>query len=953
MSSIFKLAFAFLREHSGRAVLTSLATILSAALVVCCAGGYDALLRTFDMFSKNALGQYPLSVAPIDTRNDACVPEEAISALRGDPAVSAVVPMWVQRVDVRAKDEPGQPKADASKRPSSGRPLRQARETPYGDGPSVGPRGSRRGFHPPWYVLLGTRSKDAPFKMLEGRWITDAKSNGSELEAVLSTGAAEHLRVKTGGKVQAGSGERTLDLTVVGIVDAPSIAGTRGPGTESTVLTPAMGEVFVSTGLAERITGESARATLAAVSVKPDTDITPFRFGWAHKLSRFSTPVQFQEAHDIEEALDESEAAEQVRRLAFGATAISFLLALLVIFSTLNMGVSERSRQFAVLRAVALTRSGVGLLIVLESLLFATIGFLGGLACGKLMLLVLGRMFARLLHHGTALGFYSVVLAAVTVYGGALLASVVPAWRAMRVRPVDAMAPRAGVAEASHRLTLVVALVGLLLISVNPLLTFVFPPTAESGIGSTVGIGFPCMVVGIILVAPVVVRFVDRLIGPLLARLLGIEPKLLSGQITCNLWRTVAAAVSLTVGLGLTIGVQVWGYTMRDAFVPGAWAPDAMIAFQPNGIAPEKAELVAKLPGIDPERCLPMVTEQPRLLKDLTDSGERATVIRQDNVIMLGLDPRRALGGDRPLLDMEWVAGSAEEAVCMMEEGRACVVPDHFLRETGLAVGDEFGLVPPKNPKHPVRYKVAGAVRLMGWHWQTKHTGLRKRTYRTAAMVFADYPSVAADFGLTRASHIWLSYAEGGADPEKLAEDVRGIYSGILGTEVTDAPNAEGKPYVSVITIANIRRMIIGIASRALWMLQLILVVAGIACIGVLNMLLASVQARRWDMGVLRSLGFTRGALVRAIIAEGMLIGIVALFLSLGFGVMGGWCGAGLAQYFSFFGGMHPPLAIPVFPLLFSLVVVLLLCALAAVWPAVQIGRTRPLTLLQQGRGAF
>ncbi|HPC20395.1 MAG TPA: ABC transporter permease, partial [Kiritimatiellia bacterium] len=108
-----------------------------------------------------------------------------------------------------------------------------------------------------------------------------------------------------------------------------------------------------------------------------------------------------------------------------------------------------------------------------------------------------------------------------------------------------------------------------------------------------------------------------------------------------------------------------------------------------------------------------------------------------------------------------------------------------------------------------------------------------------------------------------------------------------------------------------------------------------------------------WDIGVLRAIGFTRWAIVRAVIAEGLLIGLVACLLSLGFGILAGWCGAGLSQYVSFFAGLHLELILEWRPILAGLGAALLLCALAAVGPALSIARTEPLTLLQQGRGSF
>jgi putative ABC transport system permease protein len=136
-------------------------------------------------------------------------------------------------------------------------------------------------------------------------------------------------------------------------------------------------------------------------------------------------------------------------------------------------------------------------------------------------------------------------------------------------------------------------------------------------------------------------------------------------------------------------------------------------------------------------------------------------------------------------------------------------------------------------------------------------------------------------------------------------------------------------------------------------MCELPLITLLVTSLGVVNTIVASVRARRWEMGVLRSLGVTRGAIARMIIAEGLLIGVVACLLSLGFGVMAGWCGTGMSQYISFFGGLTTPLYIPWFKLAFGFTLALVLCLAAALWPAIATGRAAPLKLLQEGRAAM
>jgi putative ABC transport system permease protein len=104
---------------------------------------------------------------------------------------------------------------------------------------------------------------------------------------------------------------------------------------------------------------------------------------------------------------------------------------------------------------------------------------------------------------------------------------------------------------------------------------------------------------------------------------------------------------------------------------------------------------------------------------------------------------------------------------------------------------------------------------------------------------------------------------------------------------------------------------------------------------------------------VLRSQGITRSGLVRMILAEGIMIGLITCILSLAFGVFSGWCGTTISQHVSFFGGLAPPLVVPWAQLSVGFGMAMGLCLLAALWPAISTGRTEPLRLLQAGRAAL
>lgn len=921
------LTAAWVREQPLRIVLTSLATAAAAAMVIWVVSGYDAMLGTFDKYSDLALGRYPLSVAPIQhfsqqapgaipSHAEKHMPSEVLAELEADPAVAAADAMWA----LREKVVPVIPEGGE---PIPWRRLPDAR-------------------------LLATDSPAPPFDLAEGRWIDPAKPDS--LEAAISVETARGMNLGIGGQISIGSGERARKLTVVGLVATPAVEGWSANVARSQLLTPSIGGVFIPSTLAEQLTGKRREISFIGVSLREGADLTKFRYAWGPKLASLSTPGQFQEAHDIEEALDESASADNVRMQARMATVVSMLAALFIIFSTLNMSVGERVRQLAILRAVALTRTQVGLMVILEGLLLGTLGFIAGCAVGKILMDLAVRSVPELLEDGAVVGRNSILLAAVCSYGGAFLASLWPAVRAMRVRPVDAMVPPPSLNRVGIGWKPVAA--GLLLIAIYPVLSHGLDHHDDRPFASFMLVGLACLSTGFLLLGPAIVQLMDRFGGPLVARVLAIPRELLASRLSGNPGRTIATAFAMTVGLGLYTGIQVWGHTMLSGFLPGPWAPDALIGFRPGGIPLKDAAKVAEFPGVI--RSLPVIVEQPRLKEDLTHSAGRATVVRQDNVVIVGIDPMQAFAGDHPLISFEWVAGSRDEAVRLMTSTRACIVPDHFLREASLKVGDSFELVPPERPEVPVRYIIAGAVKMPGWHWQTKPTGMRTRTHRSAALVFAGLDQVAEDFRFQSASHVWIDYDATRTDADRLAAQARTLYASSFGKEVQLGEARNEDPYVQVHTIASIRTLVHGHATAWLWVLsRLPMVVLAITLVGMLNALLASVRSSRWETGILRAVGITRGTIVRLVIAEGILIGLVACVVSLAFGILAGWCGAGISRHISFFGGMTQELVIPWAPVLGGIASVLVLSSLAAAWPAFALGKTKPLDLLQQGRGSF
>ncbi len=122
-----------------------------------------------------------------------------------------------------------------------------------------------------------------------------------------------------------------------------------------------------------------------------------------------------------------------------------------------------------------------------------------------------------------------------------------------------------------------------------------------------------------------------------------------------------------------------------------------------------------------------------------------------------------------------------------------------------------------------------------------------------------------------------------------------------------------------------------------------------VASLGVTNTIMASIRTRRWQFGILRSIGVTRGQLLRLVLAEAFLIGLVGVALGLAAGAVMAVDAKALSRLTT---GYAPPTAVPWGVIGIGVGIVMAISLLASLWPAITVARTEPLSLLQAGRAA-
>ncbi|TWT43555.1 FtsX-like permease family protein [Thalassoglobus neptunius] len=971
-SLIAKIVFSQMWHHPGRPFVTIFGVIASTCAVVWVVSSYDALVSQFDENAQKYLGRYDALIVPVGPPSASnIVSEQILDELQNDVGVLEVNPVSQSRVTVTRVAEPTD-----EKQPETTLGLLVGSRPPVHGAPPVDP------------LLVGTPATSPPYELIRGEWLDETSDAPA---AVLGVRTARNLNISVGDRILVTSLANQIELPVIGLIDQASespslkLQGSRPPTKNShekslksaadeheqasqpdTLSEPpssapkqaelslpsayvqgvATHAIYVRPTTAEQITGFEARPTVLQISLRDTVTPEEFQKAWGPKFAAVHPPLQFVDFSKVREGMTTSRSVSSQRSQAWAATGMASLAPVFVILSTLSMGVTERNREFAMLRAIGLTRLRVGGIIAFESLLLAGLGWAGGLLTGAMLISLGNQIMPGLFNSGVGLGWTTIMLSLITVLAGALGAAILPVFRVMRIAPIEAMSEQAP--SPSRGRWIAFAVIGLGLACLAPVIVFLLPIAPAWRVLSYSVIAYPALLLGMVFLTPTIIRICERWFSPVLSTLFQLDSRLLDTQLSSNMWRTVGATLALTVGLGLYTSTQVWGYSMLQPFLPGGWMPDILVAFHPVGVDDDSFQQIENIDGVKSDEVLPVSIEQPRFR---WPDGNEPDALKYDNAVLFGVDPRRAIGGSDPLFQFHFVDGDRESAARELEEGGACLVSEDFRMLTGIGLGDQLSFQPPNLPEATVNYRIAGVISLPGWHWITKFSGVRRHHVRTAAMIFANRDDVKTDFHLPQSEFFWLN-KEASASLSSIEADLQNIAESNAGTTI----DVQGfgsmtsyRPFARVTATETVDRAIRMHAEATIWgMSKLPIITLAIMSLAVANAMIASVRARTWEFGVMRAIGLTRWQVIRLILAETVLIGLAACLLSLAFGIVGGWSGVGMARYGGGFFAGPPPLLIPWKELAIGFGFTLSVCLIAGLWPALRTVRTETLSLLRK-----
>jgi putative ABC transport system permease protein len=206
--------------------------------------------------------------------------------------------------------------------------------------------------------------------------------------------------------------------------------------------------------------------------------------------------------------------------------------------------------------------------------------------------------------------------------------------------------------------------------------------------------------------------------------------------------------------------------------------------------------------------------------------------------------------------------------------------------------------------------------------------------HRTVGSVFGNIDDAKRDFGITGA-RLFAADLQPGVDKLQLLKDVqkslgdRGLIAG------------------------DVRHVKFGIERAFYHLLDLISTVAiaamVLASLGVTNTIMASIRSRRWQFGILRSIGLARAALLRLVLAEAVMLGFVGAALGLAAGME---ISVDARRLGGAVLGYAPTMQVPWHIVLGGCAALILVALGASLWPAVNVAAAPPLELLQAGRAS-
>jgi putative ABC transport system permease protein len=517
--------------------------------------------------------------------------------------------------------------------------------------------------------------------------------------------------------------------------------------------------------------------------------------------------------------------------------AIALFVGAFLIFNTLSMTVGERAREVGLLRAAGATRGQVLRFVLVGAAILGVAGSLLGIVVG------VGLARAMAIYVGSLRGFpaeplgpdaWTAVLALAIGIVVTLAAALEPATRAARIPPVEALRARLDLAPA-RRARLRWLIVVFAAIAAIGLVTW---PGGPGSVGTVRALAVYGVLLLVVLASPALLPVLARVGGIPFLLLARLEERLGRGSLVRERSRAALTLGALAVGLAMVVALGWTAQAARDAAT--AWLRDVIpgdevvTAIRP--IAPDEgvAEALAGVSGV--RRVTPIATFA------IAVRGERV-----DAAAVAGAD---LLADGR----LRFTAGERAAALAAIDAGPGAIVPAAVADRLGIGVGGRLDVA--IGAGEVVALQVEGIVE-------------RSIPGRGGEAILVGWET-AGRLGVGGADFFAVRFLDGQA---AAARPALAATSATLALEANPLDRVEG-------AVSSALARIFGLFDA------IALVAVLMAALGIVNTLTMGVVDRVRELGILRAIGMSRRQVVRMVVVEAGILGVVGSILG---------CVAGLA----------------------------------------------------------
>ena len=918
MRSAWRLAISSLWQRPSRTILMILAVMLSAMLIAGVSCALSSVHKAINVRVQQTVGRGDLRIRPAsgDTLSTALVEtvrgwpgvQSAVAKLQRPVAFRAVRPVWLPTAE---------PNADFRRelRPyavsSTAYGIEAELEVLFRDIPLVegrlptGPgeiavdelmlerlNGLDKSARVPPAILMS--GSTAP---VEGR------DYGPEVlaTAAAAKAATTTYAIRLGDRIDAiRSFKKPETFTIVGIIRRPPFGGSP--------------QCFLTLGRLGELTDKAGQASEVGAIVTPGSDATALALAGEAELGK---KFLVQTTAKVTSNLDRNMQSQELGFMLI--TTMAFLAASFIITTGLSTGVVERQRELAILRSVGATKWQLAHSQLLIGGLIGTAGAALGIPLGVLGSWIMVTVFEEHVPAGLAISPTGLAASALGAIGCGLIGALYPAWRTARISPLEGLASRSKPVKGRTLVLFFVVAVALLLLELG--VVFV-PKDGNVVFWGYAGVGLPAMFIGYFLLSVPLIAVLSALLSGPLTRVMGLPKHMLGRTIRATPYRYGFTAGAMMTGLAIMVAIWTQGGSILRDWLGKLDFPDAFV----TGLAltAESQKTIERVPGVTGTSAITLLPVETDAfgLKGLTKYTSSFIAFEPDAFFNMA--------------NITWVQPTDEagraRAKARLKEGGAIIVAREFQNAKGLGVGDTFNVT--KEGK-TFDFEIVGVVTSPGLDIVSQffHTS-DEFTEQAIHAVFGSRADLKEKFGSEAISMIQLDL-EAGADDELVMNNVRAAVfdAGIIAA-------GSGRQFRSDLE-TFIKGSLLVSSSIAVFSM----IVAGL---GVANIVIAGVHARRFEFGVLRAVGSDRALVARLVIAEAILVALTAMILGTGLGLQGVLSGQRI-DFLLF--GLELSVRPPILPILAACGLALLFTVAAAAPAAISVARRPVRELLASVKG--